>query len=87
MIKRKIGGKYVRLASADGYYGREDAGIKRTIGSDEAGVKREFVGSKTREFTFSNRTYGTHTITAESFEEALRIAESMGFSRGDYKKR
>lgn len=87
MIKRRIGGKYVRITDADGYYGRNSAGTKMEFLPNDAGIKREFVGSKTKEFTFSDTIHGTHTITATSYEEALRIAESMGYTRGDYRKR
>lgn len=87
MYKRRIGGKYVRVTEARGYYGRNDAGNKHELVQKDAGDKREFVGSKTREFTFQDTVHGTHTITAKTFEEALRIAESMGFTHADYKKR
>lgn len=87
MYKRRIGGKYIRVIDATGYYGRNDAGTKHALKPNEAGNKREFVGSRSREFTFSDLIHGTHTITAETFEEALRIAESMGFTQADYKKR
>ena len=87
MYKRRIGGKYVRVLNANGYSGSADAGTKHELTPKDAGDKREFVGSKSREFTFSDTVHGTHTITAESFEEALRIAESMGFTIADYKKR
>ena len=87
MIKRQIGGKWVRVNDATGYFGRNDAGNKREIGQNDAGIKREFVGSKTKEYTFSDTIHGTHTITANSYQEALRIAESMGYTRSDYKKR
>ena len=87
MIKRKIGGKYERVTDAIGYYGRNEAGNPQFIGSNEAGIQREFIGSRTKEYTFSDTEHGTHTITADSYEEALRIAESMGYTRGDYRKR
>lgn len=84
--KGKIGGKYERI-TATGYYGRNDAGNPRFMRSNDAGVKREFEGSRSNEYTFSDKEHGTHTITAESYEDALRIAESMGYTRGDYRKR
>lgn len=87
MIKRRIGGKYVRVTDADGYFGKNDAGNKRYKGGGGEPEKREFIGSNTKEYTFSDTIHGTHTITAQSYEEALRIAESMGYTRGDYRKR
>ena len=87
MIKRKIGGKYIRITDATGYFGRNDAGDQRYMGGGGEPTKREFIGSETKEYTFSDTVHGTHTITAQSYEEALRIAESMGYTRSDYKKR
>lgn len=87
MIKRRIGGKYMRVADASGYYGNNTAGQKQEFVGASAGVKREFVGARTKEYTFSDTMHGTHTITAESYEDALRIAESLGYTRSDYKKR
>lgn len=86
-IKRHRGGKYPIESLANGYYGRNEAGTPQEFIGKTAGDKREFVGSKTKEYTFSDTIHGTHTITAESYEEALRIAESMGYTRSDYKKR
>lgn len=87
MIKRKIGGKWVRVNDATGYFGRNDAGDKPEFKPKDWGDDVGFVGSKTKEYTFSDTIHGTHTITANSYQEALRIAESMGYTRSDYKKR
>lgn len=80
------GGKRPKV-DAYGYYGIHDAGNRMEARGNTAGTKREFVGTKTREFTFSNTLHGTHTFTAETYEEALRIAKSLGYTQGDYKKR
>lgn len=85
--KGNRGGKYSATIRGQGYFGRNVAGNPQFIGNKDAGIKREFVGSNTKEYTFSDVEHGTHTITAESYDEALRIAESMGYTRGDYKKR
>lgn len=86
--KKVYAGKYrgVNL-EGHGYYGSNDAGNKRYAGGGGEPVKREFQGSKIKEYTFFNPLYGTHTIPAKSFAEALRIANSLGFTRSDYKKR
>lgn len=86
--KKRYMGKYSEVnPGGQGYYGRNNAGtIQRFVGA-EAGTKREFIGSRTIEYTFYNEAHGTHTITAESYEEALRIAESLGYTRSDYRKR
>lgn len=85
MVKERRGGKYPIQAQTNGYYGNNDAGNKHELVEKEWGTPREFVGSKTQTYTFSDKEHGTHTITAESYEEALRIAESMGYTRGDYR--
>lgn len=86
--KKVYMGKYhgVKL-DGSGYFGRNDAGTKHELMPGSAGNRREFEGSRTKEYTFSDIEHGTHTIPATSYEEALRIAESMGFTRDDYKKR
>ena len=58
MIKRRIGGKYVRVTDADGYFGRNDAGNRRYKGGGGEPIKREFIGSKTKEYTFSTVNQG-----------------------------
>lgn len=86
--KKVYMGKYPEAnPEGQGYYGRNDAGQKMEFTPNTAGVDREFVGSPSQEYTFSNARLGTLTFTAESWEEALRIARSRGFTRGDYKKR
>lgn len=88
MIKRRIGGKYVRhVNDGTGYYGNNDAGTKHQLKSNEWGTKRTFVGSNTANYTFSDTIHGTHTFTASSFADALRQALAMGFTESDYKKR
>lgn len=87
MIKRRIGGKYVRIRDANGYYGNNDAGNKQEKGVGGTPDKRAFKGSGIQEFVFTNTLHGTHTIPAHSFTEALRIAESLGYTRADYKRK
>lgn len=86
--KKVYGGKYSEANTrGQGYFGRNDAGNPQFIGNGAGGIKREFVGSNTKEYTFSDKQHGTHTITASSYEEALRVAESMGYTASDYRKR
>ena len=86
--KKTYMGKYSEAnPQGQGYFGRDTAGQRREFTPKGWGTQREFVGSKTKGFTFSNVEQGTHTITAQSYEEALRMAESMGYTRADYKKR
>lgn len=87
MIKERIGGKYVRITDANGYYGRNDAGTPMSANPNDAGDKRKKGKPLINQYTFSDTAHGTHTIPAHNFTEALRIAESMGFTRNDYKKR
>lgn len=85
--KGKRGGKYSATVRGQGYFGNNTAGNRLDFVPKTWGVDRKFIGSESKEYTFSDSTHGTHTITAESYQEALRIAESMGYTRGDYKKR
>lgn len=85
--KGKRGGKYSATVRGQGYFGNDDAGNRKDFTAKQYGTKREFIGSKTKEYTFSDLIHGTQTITATSYQEALRIAMSRGYTRGDYKKR
>lgn len=88
MGKGKYRGKYPDAnPRGQGYFGRNDARNPQFIGNGAGGIKREFVASNTKEYTFSDKQHGTHTITASSYEEALRVAESMGYTASDYRKR
>ena len=71
--KKAYGGKRAARLG-DGYYGKNTAG-------DE----RHFKGSESEEYTFSNKKLGPHTITARSYEDALRMAKVLGYSSKDYK--
>lgn len=86
-IKTHRGGKYANQLYGNGYFGRNDAGTPRGIGLPGMPTKREFEGSKLTEFTFSDKLHGTHTIVAETYDEALRIAETLGFTKQDYKEK
>ena len=84
--KKVYGGKYSKVnPDFRGYYGDNDAGVQREFDPNTAGEDREFIGSGIEEYIFSNTTKGTHTIPAHNLEEAIRIAESMGYSSDDYK--
>lgn len=86
--KKVYKGKYAGVSlDGSGHFDGNDAGTKHELTPGAGGNKREFEGSRTKEYTFSDTEHGTHTITATSYPEALRIAESLGFTRGDYKKR
>lgn len=87
MIKEKRGGKYRRQMLSPGYAGENDAGTPRFPGEGGIPIKREFKGSNLKEYTFSDKVHGTHTIVAESYPEALRIAETLGFTKRDYQKK
>lgn len=87
--KKKIyGGKYSQgTQRGQGYFGRDTAGVQQEFTPKERGTEREFVGSRTQEYTFSDTEHGTHTFTAVSYEEALRMAESEGYTASDYRRR
>lgn len=86
--KKEYKGKYPDAnPRGQGYFGRNTAGNPQFIGGNTAGIQREFIGSDTEEYTFYNEKHGTHTITARSYEEALRIANSMGYTAADYRKK
>lgn len=86
--KKVYMGKYSSAnPSGSGYYGNNEAGNKRYKQGGGEPTKRYFIGSQSKEYTFSDVEHGTHTFTATSFSEALRQAESMGYTRGDYEKR
>ena len=88
MGKGKYGGKYPLVNKrGQGYFGRNEAGTTPEFVPKDWGDKVGFVGSDTKEYTFSDRVRGTRTITAESYEDALRIAQSLGYTASDYRKR
>lgn len=83
--KKVYGGKYPKLNR--GYYGNAEAGNKTEgLGSFNPD-KREFVGSDSNEYTFSDNIHGIITITAKNFEEAVRKARAFGYRRSDYRAR
>ena len=86
--KKRYMGKYPEVnPQGQGYYGNNEAGNPQEFTEKNWGTQREFVGSRTQEYTFSNTEHGTHTFTAIRYEDALRMAESMGYTRSDYKPR
>lgn len=83
----KRGGKRANnLYSATGYYGRHDAGTPYDLTPKKAGTKRKFIGSDVKEYTFYNESKGTLTITARTFEDALRVAKIRGYRRKNYRE-
>lgn len=87
MIKEKRGGKYHGQMRNPMFPNGQDAGVVREPGGGGEPIKREFVGTKMKEYTFSDEKHGTHTIVAISYPEALRIAKTLGFSKRDYQKK
>lgn len=86
--KKEYKGKYPDAnPRGQGYFGRNEAGNPQEFVPKDYGVRREFEGSRTQEYTFSDTSRGTHTFTATSYEEALRQAEAMGYTASDYRKR
>lgn len=87
--KKRYMGKYPEAnPRGQGYFGKNDAGDRpEFVPKNSNGVDREFVGSDTREYTFADTVHGIRTITADSFEEALREAEVLGYTRSDYVER
>ena len=86
--KKVYMGKYPEAnPEGQGYYGRNEAGNKQEFVPKDAGNEVGFKGSDTEEYIFSNPAHGTRTITADSFDEALRQAKIFGFTRSDYKNK
>jgi len=86
--KKVYMGKYPSAnPNGTGYYGNDDAGQRRELTPKDWGTEREFEGSRSDTYTFSNPILGIHTFSAISYKDALRQAEAMGFTAGDYKKR
>lgn len=77
MIKYNSGGKYggvLREAKPSKYTGDNI-------------VKREAIKQETKKYTFTIKGKGTITFTADSLEDAKRIAKSIGASVRTGKKR
>lgn len=87
MLKTRRGGKYANNLYASGYFGRNDAGQAREPGGGGKPVKREFIGSGLKEYVFADDKHGTRSIIAHTYKEALQIAETLGFTSSDYKKK
>lgn len=83
--KKVYGGKYSQgTQRGQGYFGRNTAGNPQEFVTRDWGTEREFVGSRTQEYTFSDKIHGTHTFTAISYKDALRQAEAEGYTASDY---
>lgn len=86
--KKVYMGKYSEaVPRGQGYFDNGEAGTPREVGTNIAGVKREFVGSGQQPFVFYSETNGTLTIMADSWEEAWRIAKLRGYSKRHYRGR
>jgi hypothetical protein len=80
--KKVYRGKYFgQNLQAQGYYGTNIAGNVRHANPNDAGVKREFIGSGTKEYNFYSDTQGVLTVRADSYQEAWRIAKARGYKR------
>lgn len=80
-IKASRGGKYSKINSGFGYYGNNTAGQPHKLIENTAGVKREFIGSGTKEYTFYSDTKGMLTVRADSYQDAWKQAKNRGYSR------
>lgn len=86
--KKVYAGKYPEVTKrGQGYFGNNTAGNPQEFVPKDWGTKRKFIGSNTKEYTFSDDIHGTLTITADSYAEALRIAQSRGYIEEDYKRK
>ena len=86
--KKVYRGKYPDAnLRGQGYFGRNEAGNLQGFVPKDYGQAVGFVGSDTAEYTFFDPQHGTHTFTASSYEDALRMAESMGYTESDYESR
>lgn len=77
MIKYNSGGKYGGVL--------REAKPRKYTGDNI--VKREAITQETKKYTFTVKGKGTITFTADSLEDAKRIAKSMGASVRTGKKR
>lgn len=77
MIKYNSGGKYGGVL--------REAKPRKYTGDNI--VKREAIAQETKKYTFTVKGKGTITFTADSLEDAKRIAKSMGASVRTGKKR
>lgn len=87
MAKDRRGGKHGEGTSGRGDFGKDTAGQKHQLTEKTWGTAREFVGSGDKEYTFYSEQFGTLTVSANSYWEALRIARSRGYSRKHYRRR
>ena len=86
--KKEYRGKYPDAnPRGQGYFGRNNVVDDQDFVPKGWGTDISSVGSKTQEYPFSDTEHGTHTFTATSYKEALRMAEAMGYTASDYKRR
>lgn len=61
---------------------------KKVYRGKYSGDKREFKGSRLKEYSFKDpKTGTTRIIKSSSYNSALREAKSLGYSRNDYVKK
>lgn len=87
--KKSYGGKYpinVPRILLDRFFGK-DGGINYDFVDKEWGVRREFIGSGSKQFIFFDTIHGMIVITARTFKEAWRRAKELGYSSRSYLKR
>lgn len=86
--KKVYMGKYPSAnLRGSGYFKLNDGGNPQDFVPKDWGEDREFEGSRSQEYIFRDVQHGTRVITAVSYEDALRQAESLGYTASDYVKR
>lgn len=87
MGQGKSGGKHGPVSTLRGFT-PNDAGVPREAGAGGAPIKREFIGSGMKQYTYTRVINGikrTETFSAHNVEEADRIAKSLGYKANDRK--
>ncbi len=87
MAKSFRGGKYIRKDGTTISDRISRITEKRERSSSDAKTKRGFKGSDTETYTFYNVRLGYRTLSASSYEDALRKAKAFGYTRRDLQKR
>jgi hypothetical protein len=83
-VKKYRNGKHLAYKRHPGSFSEGNAGVVREFLKNHAGVLREFIGSGTKEYNFYKKGVGILTVMAHSWEEALRLAKSRGFTSRNY---
>lgn len=85
--KKVYRGKYPSANPSASQFENNDIESHTKFIPKKFGIDREFIGSRSKEYTFSDTQHGTHTFSAVSYRDALRQAEAMGYTASDYKRR